>query len=150
MKKAILTFTICLIINSTFTVNAQNQKDSLKDSSLVGIWIFERSLIDNNGNKITVYPGNFMKIDSDGSFSFFLYTPQGGFIVNEGTITLESDEVYIEKIKYNTDPSYIGKEIKQKFRIENKRLHKTRFEDKNNQTTEVWRRVERPDGFLNK
>lgn len=134
---------------SGLAVKAQNLSDNLKDSPLVGLWILERSLVDNNGNKITVYPGNFMKIDLDGSFTFFLHTPQGGFIVNEGKITLESDEIYVEKIEYNTDESYIGKELKQKFKIENKRLYKTLYKenDINYQASEVWRRVERPDSF---
>ena len=98
MKKNIFSIIICMMMISGLAVKAQNLSDNLKDSPLVGLWILERSLVDNNGNKITVYPGNFMKIDLDGSFTFFLHTPQGGFIVNEGKITLESDEIYVEKI----------------------------------------------------
>jgi len=146
MKRIILNFVIILIISSGLAVSAQNPEKNLKDSPLVGLWIFEKTLVDNNGNRVVVYPGSFMMIKPDGKFTFFLYTQRGGFINNEGTITLKSDSVYTEKIDFNLDVSYIGKELDQKFIIKNNTLHKTRILETNNskQETEIWRRVERP------
>ena len=147
MKRIILNFVITLIISCGLAVNAQNPEKNLKDSPLVGLWIFEKTLVDNTGKKIVVYPGSFMMIKPDGNFSFFLYTQRGGFIINEGTITLKSDSVYTEKINFNTDPSYIGMELNQKYIIKNNTLVKTRIMETNNskQETEIWRRVERPN-----
>ncbi|WP_298647292.1 DUF4488 domain-containing protein [uncultured Proteiniphilum sp.] len=149
MKTIILNFVICLIIGSGLTVNAQNPEQDVKNSPLAGLWIFERILVDNNGNKVTVYPGTFMMIDPDGRFTFFIYSPQGGFIVNEGTITLESDSVYAEMIDYNANSFYMGKTLKHTYKIEDKRLYKTLLSetDDGKQETEIWRRVERPTTF---
>ncbi len=146
MKTTIFNLAICLIIGSGLTMNAQNPGKDLKDSPLVGLWIFQNTFIDNTGKEITLCPGNFMRIDPDGSFMFFLYTPEGGFIVNEGNITLESDSVYIENITYNINSSLMGKSIQQKFKIENNILHKTFYigTTEGNPEIEIWRRVVRP------
>ncbi|MFA6701223.1 MAG: DUF4488 domain-containing protein [Dysgonamonadaceae bacterium] len=155
MKHFILNFVICVSLMSTccaINLNAQSQKEELKNSPLVGIWIFERTMVDNNGNKITVYPGSIMQINPDGNFIFILFSPMnGGFINNEGKITLESDSIYTEKIEYNANPNFIGKELKFKYKIENDNLIKIPLNTDNSQNrnklkleNEIWRRAKRP------
>lgn len=144
MKKIILNLATCIIISSGLAVNAQDQGSNVKDSPLVGIWTLEREFTDNVGNKIYAYPGNFMMIKPNGDFTFFLYSPQGSHIYNEGQITLEADNVYIEKINFNTNRSLVGQKAKIKIQLIGNRLHKSVVFENNIQETEVWRKVERP------
>ena len=144
MKKIILNLATCIIISSGLAVNAQDQESNYKDSPLVGIWTLEKQFMDNAGNKFNVYPGNFMIINSDGNFTFFLFSPQGSHIYNEGRITYEADNIYIETIDFNTNRSLVGQKAKIKIQLIGNRLHKSVVFENNIQETEVWRKVERP------
>ena len=147
MKRIILNLTILLLLGSIVETTAQVQNNGLKNSPLVGIWALEREIVDNNGNKMNIYAGNFMLIKPDGSFTFFSYSPQGVFIYNEGKITLESTTNYIETIEFNTNRALIGQKARLNFKIEENRLYKTVFFENNKIETEVWRRIERPSVY---
>lgn len=118
----------------------------------MGLWILERNIVDPQGNKSTVYPGNFKMITLEGSYTIFVYTRDGGLITSEGEVILESDSTYIERIKYNLNTTLNGKEVKQKYKIANDRLYKMFFIEKNSLgsdyntwETEVWKRVVLPE-----
>ena len=152
MRKVLLVgltivFSFCINV-----LNAQNNKDRLKESRLIGLWILERAIMDNNGNKIVVYPGNFKIVTPDGHYTIFVYNNRGGLITSEGDVVIDSDSTYIEKIKYNLNTTLNNKEVRQLYKIVDNKLHQTFFIERNNfggdynrWETEVWKRVELPE-----
>ena len=149
MKKTFLSGLLIIISGFLLMVHAQNSKNPLKNTTLVGFWILEISMVDtNNGNKVLHYPGNIMAIDADGHYSIFVYTPRGGLITSEGDIVSETDSSYVEKVIHNLNTTLNGKEVQIAYKIENQRLYKSFTIEKNSlgneinlSDTEVWRKI---------
>ena len=149
MKKTFLSGLLIIISGFLLMVHAQNPKSPLKNTTLVGFWMLEVSLVDtNNGNKVLHYPGNIMAIDADGHYTIFVYTPRGGLITSEGDIVSETDSSYVEKVIHNLNTTLNGKEVQIAYKIENQRLYKSFTIEKNSlgneinlSDTEVWRKI---------
>ena len=77
MKKTFLSGLLIILSGFLLMVHAQNSKNPLKNTTLVGFWILEISMVDtNNGNKVLHYPGNIMAIDADGHILFLFILPK--------------------------------------------------------------------------
>ena len=117
----------------------------------VGVWSLEKTVLNSFGQKKNVYLGTFMVVNSDGTYTIFVYTNEGGVITSSGRITVESSTVYLEKITQHVNGSLVGTTNRIDYMFGYNTLYKSfwiekdsRGRDYQRQENEVWKRLNMP------
>lgn len=170
MKKVIFSF--CLIVSmvmwgeSFAQTNTANAKQTASSSSyqrtdstgfnewvnpidrFVGVWSLERSRTDSDKK---MFPGTFMVVHPDGSYTIFVHTGLGAVITSQGNIIVDSSDVYVEVISHHVNNSLVGVSNRIDYEINSDYLHKSFYIEKDKygdlygrEVEETWKRAKMP------
>ena len=74
----------------------------------VGVWSLERTSVDADGVEKKIYPGTFMVVHPNASYTIFVSTDVGAVITSQGIVLIESSDVLIEVISQHVNSSLVG------------------------------------------
>lgn len=119
----------------------------------IGVWSLERTITDAEGKEKKVHPGTFMVVNSNASYTIFVYTDKGAVITSEGNILIKSSNEYIEVIARHVNSSMVGKSNVIEYTIGPTYLHKSFWvekdkegQDYNREVEETWVRAKMHEG----
>lgn len=131
------------------SVGVRELPNSIKP--FVGVWSLERIITDTNGEKKKAHPGTFMIIHSDASYTIFVYTDVGAVITSQGSILVDSPDVYIEVISQHVNSSLVGISNRIEYQLDFNYLHKSFWVEKDKEggdykreVNETWKRATMP------
>lgn len=117
----------------------------------VGVWTLEKTILDADGENMDVCSGTFMIIDSDASYTIFVWYDGGTYITSQGVILVDSSYEFIEVISHHMNKSLIGVSNRVDYRLDSNYLHKSFWigkdkygNDYNDQIEETWKRAKMP------
>ncbi|MDD2552082.1 MAG: DUF4488 domain-containing protein [Dysgonamonadaceae bacterium] len=130
-------------------ITAQKWENSIEP--FVGVWSLEKSSIDDQEEEITAYPCTFMVINSNATYTIFVYIDGDAIITSQGVILVDSSDEYIEVITYHVNKSLIGVSNRIDYTLTLKYLNKSFWIEKDRhggdfkrQVNETWKRARIP------
>ena len=152
------------IKESKLTENPLSPKDSASNTGqkwtnpiegLIGVWSLERTIEDVEGSMKKFYPGTFMVVHPNGSYTIFVHCDIGAIITSQGTIIIESSDHYIEVISHHVNAYFVGISNRIDYKLGPVYLHKSYWVEKDRsggdlkrQVDEVWKRGVMPEIVL--
>ena len=173
MKRIVLS--LCFIISMVMCggIIAQNNTNenkptqnliSPKDSSsvnnkewtnpierLIGVWSLEKTIVSDEGEEKKVYPGTFMVVHPNASYTIFVHCDIGAVITSQGTIIIESSDQFIEVISRHVNSYFVGISNRIDYKLDPTYLYKSFWVEKDEdggdfkrQVNETWKRGTMP------
>ena len=167
MKKIVIS--LCFIISMVMSVGliAQNNDANVEKAPqksdnnnpewvnpierLVGVWSLERTCVNDEGVEMKIYPGTFMVVSPNASYTIFVATDVGAVITSQGVAIVDSPDVIIEVISQHVNSSLIGVSNRIDFKLDSTYLHKSFWiekdkygDDYERQVKETWKRGKMP------
>ncbi len=180
MKKVVVSMSFIISMMMTVGLVAQNNDkmglkptvDSIKQEKpdiidfnkwknpvgqFIGVWSLEKTIVDAEGKENKTYPGTFMVVHPDASYTIFVNTDKGAVITSEGNILINSSDEYIEVISQHVNKSLVGLSNRIDYKIGPIYLHKSFWVEKDkrggdyeNQVNETWLRAKMYVGGFDK
>lgn len=117
----------------------------------VGVWSLERTIVDADGKEKKVYPGTFMVVSPNASYTIFVATDVGAVITSQGVVIIDSPDVLVEVISHHVNSSLVGVSNRIDYTIDFNYLHKSFWiekdkygDDYERQVNETWKRGKMP------
>lgn len=168
MKKVVVSF--CFIVSmvmcgglvaqniDTSVIKSPQKSDSLNVQKwtnaverFVGVWSLERTSVDANGVEKKIYPGTFMVVHPNASYTIFVATDVGAVITSQGIVLIESSDVLIEVISQHVNSSLVGVSNRIDYKLGTDYLYKSFWVEKDKygdeyerQVEETWKRAKMP------
>ena len=143
-------------VKSTEKIISQEDLESINKwdnpfELFVGVWSLERTAENAEGKEMKVYPGTFMIVNTDASYTIFVHTDVGAVITSQGNILIASPSVYLEVISQHVNNSLIGISNRIEFKLNTDYLYKSFWIEKDihgdeykREVKETWKRAIMP------
>ncbi len=138
-----------LSIKDSVTMNGQKWTNSI--DRFIGVWSLENTIINDKGEEEKVYPGTFMVVHPNASYTIFVHSDIGAVITSQGTIIIESSDQYVEVISHHVNTYFVGISNRIDYKLDPSYLYKSFWVEKDEdggdfkrQVDEKWKRGAMP------
>lgn len=118
--------------------------------AFAGVYTLQKTVSDNLGLERIIYPGTFMIIHPDSTYTIFDFNITGGDITSRGKVNVQSISLYTDEVTQHVDSSLVGTRIKVKKGVKANLLERFSNNVKDStQQKEIWERAALPSPYAN-